>query len=65
MPARPGGRGRRIVEPGGARTNVRYGGSVPAGRIDAHDGTPAAAVRRILAERITHGMAIPPGWPPR
>ncbi|MFB9833069.1 SDR family oxidoreductase [Actinoallomurus acaciae] len=48
-----------IVEPGGARTNFRYGGSVLADRIEAYDGTPAAGIRRILTERTTEGIGDP------
>ena len=36
----PFGIGVTIVEPGGARTNFRYGSSVLADRIEAYDGTP-------------------------
>ncbi|MEO3873418.1 SDR family oxidoreductase [Nonomuraea sp. B12E4] len=55
----PFGIGVTIVEPGGARTNFRYGGSVLADRIEDYDGTPVAAIRRILAERTTHGVGDP------
>lgn len=55
----PFGIGVTIVEPGGARTNFRYGGSVLATRIEAYDATPAAGVRRILTERTTSGMGDP------
>jgi NAD(P)-dependent dehydrogenase (short-subunit alcohol dehydrogenase family) len=48
-----------IVEPGGARTNFRYGGSVLADRIEAYNGTPAAGIRRILTERTTQGIGDP------
>jgi NAD(P)-dependent dehydrogenase (short-subunit alcohol dehydrogenase family) len=48
-----------IVEPGGARTNFRYGSSVLADRIEAYDGTPAAGIRRILTERTTEGIGDP------
>ncbi|WP_371782899.1 SDR family oxidoreductase [Streptosporangium subroseum] len=48
-----------IVEPGGARTNFRYGGSVLADRIEAYDGTPVAGIRRILTERTTQGVGDP------
>ena len=52
----PFGIGVTIVEPGGARTNFRYGGSVLASRIAEYDGTPAAAIRRILTERTAQGI---------
>jgi NAD(P)-dependent dehydrogenase (short-subunit alcohol dehydrogenase family) len=55
----PFGIGVTIVEPGGARTNFRYGSSVLADRIEAYDGTPAAAIRRILTERTTQGIGDP------
>lgn len=55
----PFGIGVTIVEPGGARTNFRYGGSVLADRIPAYDGTPASGVRRILTERTTQGIGDP------
>ncbi|GAA4588245.1 SDR family oxidoreductase [Planotetraspora phitsanulokensis] len=55
----PFGIGVTIVEPGGARTNFRYGSSVLADRIEAYDGTPAAGVRRILTERTTEGIGDP------
>jgi NAD(P)-dependent dehydrogenase (short-subunit alcohol dehydrogenase family) len=55
----PFGIGVTIVEPGGARTNFRYGSSVLSSRIPEYDGTPAAAVRRILTERTTQGIGDP------
>jgi NAD(P)-dependent dehydrogenase (short-subunit alcohol dehydrogenase family) len=55
----PFGIGMTIVEPGGARTNFRYGSSVLADRIDAYDTTPAAGIRRILTERTTQGIGDP------
>ncbi|MBP2702935.1 SDR family oxidoreductase [Microbispora sp. RL4-1S] len=55
----PFGIGVTIVEPGGARTNFRYGGSVLADRIEAYDVTPAAAIRRVLTERTTEGIGDP------
>ncbi|GID30541.1 SDR family oxidoreductase [Paractinoplanes brasiliensis] len=55
----PFGIGVTIVEPGGARTNFRYGGSVLAERIEAYDATPAAHIRRILTERTTQGIGDP------
>ncbi|AWS46864.1 SDR family oxidoreductase [Streptosporangium sp. 'caverna'] len=48
-----------IVEPGGARTNFRYGGSVLADGIEAYNGTPVAGIRRILTERTTQGVGDP------
>ncbi|GIF47705.1 NADP-dependent 3-hydroxy acid dehydrogenase YdfG [Asanoa ferruginea] len=55
----PLGIGVTIVEPGGAHTNFRYGGSVLADRIEAYDATPAAGIRRILTERTTVGIGDP------
>jgi NAD(P)-dependent dehydrogenase (short-subunit alcohol dehydrogenase family) len=55
----PFGIGVTIVEPGGARTNFRYGSSVLADRIEAYDGTPAAGIRSILTERTIHGIGDP------
>jgi NAD(P)-dependent dehydrogenase (short-subunit alcohol dehydrogenase family) len=53
------GIGVTIVEPGGARTEFRYGSSQLAPRIAAYDGTPASMARRMLEER----KAVPPGDP--
>jgi NAD(P)-dependent dehydrogenase (short-subunit alcohol dehydrogenase family) len=55
----PFGIGVTIVEPGGARTNFRYGSSVLADRIPAYDATPAAGIRRILTEQTTQGIGDP------
>ena len=55
----PLGIGVTIVEPGGARTNFRYGSSVLAARIAAYDDTPAAGIRRVLTERTTQGIGDP------
>jgi NAD(P)-dependent dehydrogenase (short-subunit alcohol dehydrogenase family) len=55
----PFGIGVTIVEPGGARTNFRYGSSVLADHIPAYDATPAAGVRRILTERTSQGIGDP------
>ena len=55
----PFGIGVTLVEPGGARTNFRYGGSVLADPIEAYDGTPAAAIRRILTEGTTQSIGDP------
>ena len=55
----PFGIGVTIVEPGGARTNFRYGSSVLSSRIPEYDGTPAAGIRRILTERTTQGIGDP------
>ncbi|NYE63492.1 NAD(P)-dependent dehydrogenase (short-subunit alcohol dehydrogenase family) [Duganella sp. 1224] len=50
-----------IVEPGGARTEFRYGGSQLGPRMAAYDGTPASMARRMLEERT----AVPIGDPAR
>jgi NAD(P)-dependent dehydrogenase (short-subunit alcohol dehydrogenase family) len=55
----PFGIGVTIVEPGGARTEFRYGSSRLGPALAAYDGTPAAAIRAILEE----GTAVPPGDP--
>ncbi|HEY4201764.1 MAG TPA: SDR family oxidoreductase [Devosiaceae bacterium] len=53
------GIGVTIIEPGGARTEFRYGSSKLAPRIAAYDASPASNIRRILEERT----AVPPGDP--
>src|SRR5690242_1515469 len=55
----PFGIGVTIVEPGGARTEFRYGSSRLGPRLEAYEGTPAAAIRTVIEE----GIAIPPGDP--
>jgi len=55
----PFGIGVTIVEPGGARTEFRYGSSRLGPKLDAYDGTPAAAIRAV----IEGGTAVPPGDP--
>jgi len=42
------GIGCTLVEPGGARTNFRYGISKLAPRIPAYDASPASGIRKIL-----------------
>jgi NAD(P)-dependent dehydrogenase (short-subunit alcohol dehydrogenase family) len=51
--------GCTLVEPGGARTNFRYGGARLAPRIAAYDASPASHARRMLEE----GTSVPPGDP--
>jgi NAD(P)-dependent dehydrogenase (short-subunit alcohol dehydrogenase family) len=48
-----------IVEPGGARTQFRYGSSQLGPRLDAYEDTPAAGIRAI----VEGGQAVPPGDP--
>lgn len=55
----PFGIGVTIVEPGGARTEFRYGSSVLGPRLGAYDATPAAAIRAVIEGRA----AVPPGDP--
>jgi NAD(P)-dependent dehydrogenase (short-subunit alcohol dehydrogenase family) len=55
------GIGVTIVEPGGARTEFRYGSSQLGPRLAAYDGTPASMARRMLEERT----AVPIGDPAR
>jgi NAD(P)-dependent dehydrogenase (short-subunit alcohol dehydrogenase family) len=42
--------GVTIIEPGGARTRFRHGSARLAPALEAYAGTPAAAVRAILAD---------------
>jgi len=53
------GIGCTLVEPGGARTNFRYGSSRLAPKIDAYDASPASYARRMLEE----GTSLPIGDP--
>jgi NAD(P)-dependent dehydrogenase (short-subunit alcohol dehydrogenase family) len=55
----PFGIGVTIVEPGGARTEFRYGSSQLGPRLEAYDGTPAAAIRAVIEQ----ATALPPGDP--
>ena len=55
----PFGIGVTIVEPGGARTEFRYGSSQLGPRLEAYDGTPAAAIRAVIEQ----ATARPPGDP--
>ncbi|HUN32948.1 MAG TPA: SDR family oxidoreductase [Trebonia sp.] len=55
----PFGIGVTIVEPGGARTEFRYGSSRLGPKLAAYEGTPAAGFRAILEA----GTAQPPGDP--
>jgi NAD(P)-dependent dehydrogenase (short-subunit alcohol dehydrogenase family) len=51
--------GVTIIEPGGARTNFRFGGAQLGTRMDAYEGTPAAMVHTML----TDTSRLPPGDP--
>jgi NAD(P)-dependent dehydrogenase (short-subunit alcohol dehydrogenase family) len=51
--------GVTIVEPGGARTEFRFGGSKMGQKMDVYDGTPAAMVRTMLQDT----SRLPPGDP--
>jgi NAD(P)-dependent dehydrogenase (short-subunit alcohol dehydrogenase family) len=55
----PFGIGITIVEPGGARTEFRYGGYQLGPRLTTYNGTPAAAIRAM----IEGCAAVPPGDP--
>ena len=55
----PFGIGVTIVEPGGARTEFRYGGSVVADRIGAYDVSPSAAIHRIIEEGTAQSIGDP------
>jgi hypothetical protein len=48
-----------IVEPGGARTEFRYGSSVLAEKLDAYAVSPAGAIRRVLEERTALAIGDP------
>ena len=51
--------GVTIVEPGGARTNFRFGGSQVGRKMEAYEGTPAGMVHRMLEDT----SRLPPGDP--
>lgn len=51
--------GTTIVEPGGARTEFRYGSSVLAPWLEAYAATPIAMVHKMIGERTS----VPPGDP--
>jgi NAD(P)-dependent dehydrogenase (short-subunit alcohol dehydrogenase family) len=51
--------GVTIIEPGGARTQFRYGGSKLGPAIAAYEGTPASMIRKMLED----GTIVPPGDP--
>lgn len=53
--------GCTLVEPGGARTAFRYGGSRLTPRLAAYDASAASMARKMIEE----GTAIPPGDPAR
>jgi NAD(P)-dependent dehydrogenase (short-subunit alcohol dehydrogenase family) len=53
------GIGCTLVEPGGARTNFRYGSSKIAPRIPAYDASPASGIRKILDERTLQAIGDP------
>ena len=55
----PFGIGVTLVEPGGARTNFRYGSSQLGTEIEAYRGTPGGMARTMLEERT----AVPIGDP--
>jgi NAD(P)-dependent dehydrogenase (short-subunit alcohol dehydrogenase family) len=55
----PFGIGVTLVEPGGARTNFRYGNSRLGTEIEAYRGTPGGAARKIIED----GTSIPIGDP--
>lgn len=61
----PFGIGVTIVEPGGARTQFRYGSARVATLMPEYDGNPAHAFQTMLDP--ANGLApgeIPPAWPP-
>lgn len=48
-----------IIEPGGARTNFRFGGAQLGAQMDAYKGTPAAMVHTMIKDT----SRVPPGDP--
>ena len=60
----PFGIGVTIVEPGGARTEFRYGSAQVADLMPAYDGTPAHSFLRMLDPANGLAPGTPPGWPP-
>ncbi|MEU1628424.1 SDR family oxidoreductase [Streptomyces sp. NPDC020096] len=55
----PFGIGVTLVEPGGARTNFRYGSSRLGTEIEAYRGTPGGAARKMIED----GTSVPIGDP--
>jgi NAD(P)-dependent dehydrogenase (short-subunit alcohol dehydrogenase family) len=55
----PFGIGVTLVEPGGARTNFRYGGSRLGTEIEAYRGTPGGMARKMIEE----ATSVPIGDP--
>ena len=55
----PFGIGVTLVEPGGARTNFRYGSSQLGTEIEAYRGTPGGAARKMIED----GTSVPIGDP--
>jgi NAD(P)-dependent dehydrogenase (short-subunit alcohol dehydrogenase family) len=55
----PFGIGVTLVEPGGARTNFRYGSSQLGTEIEAYRGTPGGAARKMIED----GISVPIGDP--
>jgi NAD(P)-dependent dehydrogenase (short-subunit alcohol dehydrogenase family) len=60
----PFGIGVTIVEPGGARTEFRYGSARVADLMPEYDGTPAHAFQRMLDPASGLAPGDPPAWPP-
>ena len=59
----PFGIGMTIVEPGGARTEFRYGSAQVAKLMPIYDGTPAHAFLRILDRKGSLAPGDQPEWP--
>lgn len=55
----PFGIGVTLVEPGGARTEFRYGNSRLAPKIDAYAASPASRIRQVLEERTSLAIGDP------
>ena len=59
----PFGIGMTIVEPGGARTEFRYGSAQVAKLMPIYDGTPAHAFLRMLDPKAVWPPVTQPEWP--
>ena len=53
--------GVSIIEPGGTRTNFRFGGAQLGTQLEAYEGTPAAIVHTMIKDT----SRLPPGDPVR
>ena len=60
----PFGIGMTIVEPGGARTEFRYGSAHVATPLSAYEGNPAHAFQKMLDPATGWRRETRPAWPP-